>query len=48
MRTGRILVEDSPQRLMSAHNVFTLDDVFVELCEKDDGPGQSKVCIQSY
>ena len=48
MRTGRILVEDSPEKLMSAHNVFTLDDVFVQLCVKDGGRDQKKVYIFSH
>ena len=35
MREGRLLEEDSPQSLMLASGLSTLEDVFLKLCVKD-------------
>ena len=48
MRFGRILVEDSPNSLMTAYNVSTLDDVFVKLCIEDDNRDQNQVGIELW
>jgi len=45
MRSGRILVEDSPGTLMSTYNVPTLDDVFLKLCIEDENRDKNKVDI---
>lgn len=41
MRSGKILVEDSPNQLMTAHNVLTLDEVFLKLSIEDDGQNKN-------
>ncbi|ELT92522.1 hypothetical protein CAPTEDRAFT_162923 [Capitella teleta] len=35
MRNGRLLAECSPEELIEKHNLPTLEDVFLELCERD-------------
>ena len=35
MRSGRLLVEDSPKNLLVFHEMTTLEDVFLKLCIKD-------------
>ena len=35
MRSGRLLAEDSPQNLLSTHNLNSLEDVFLKLCMKE-------------
>lgn len=45
MRSGRILVEDSPERLMSARNMTNLDDVFLKLCIEDDLESNNKTKV---
>ncbi|XP_032783716.2 ABC transporter G family member 20 [Daphnia magna] len=37
MRSGRLLVEDSPENLLINFNCPTLEKVFFQLCIKDDG-----------
>lgn len=36
MRSGRLLAEESPTRLMEMHNVDTLEDVFLKLSRKQN------------
>ena len=36
MRSGRLLTEDSPENLLSKHNLSSLEDVFLKLCMKND------------
>ncbi len=36
MRSGKILVEDCPRRLMSIHNLPNLEEVFLQLCIEDE------------
>lgn len=35
MRSGRLLVEDSPKNLLLIHELTTLEDVFLKMCIKD-------------
>lgn len=37
MRSGRLLVEESPQNLLRDYGLSSLEDVFLKLCLKDDG-----------
>ncbi len=39
MRHGRLLAEDSPSRLLSAHAATTLESVFLKLCVQDKSEG---------
>jgi hypothetical protein len=36
MRSGRLLVEESPENLLGRHRLTSLEDVFLKLCMKDD------------
>lgn len=36
MRYGRLLAEANPDRLLSSFNMNTIEDVFLNLCEKED------------
>ncbi len=45
MRSGRLLVEDSPDRLMSIYNTTNLDDVFLKLCIEDTMNAKTTVKI---
>lgn len=36
MRSGRLLVEESPQSLLNNYRVSSLEDVFLKLCIKDE------------
>ena len=36
MRSGRLLVEESPENLLGHHRLSSLEDVFLKLCMKDD------------
>jgi len=36
MRSGRLLAEDSPAKLLLNHNLATLEDVFLKLCIKEE------------
>ena len=36
MRHGRLLAEDCPTRLLDIYNHSSLEDVFLELCIKED------------
>ena len=38
MRSGHLLAEESPQLLLSKHNLQSLEDVFLKLCLKDRQP----------
>ena len=35
MRSGRLLAEDSPDNLLRNYNLFSLENVFLELCMKN-------------
>ncbi|KAI9558879.1 ABC protein [Daphnia sinensis] len=37
MRSGRLLVEDSPENLLRKFQLSSLEDVFVQFCLRDDG-----------
>jgi hypothetical protein len=37
MRSGRLLVEESPANLLRDYGLSSLEDVFLKLCLKDDG-----------
>ncbi|XP_057369451.1 ABC transporter G family member 23-like [Daphnia carinata] len=37
MRSGRLLVEDSPENLLRKFQLSSLEDVFVQFCMRDDG-----------
>lgn len=37
MRSGRLLVEESPENLLRDYGLSSLEDVFLKLCLKDDG-----------
>ena len=43
MRSGKILVEDCPRRLMSIHNMPNLEEVFLQLCIEDENNKTSRV-----
>lgn len=34
MRHGKLLAEDSPSQLMIQYNCSTLEDVFLQMCQK--------------
>jgi hypothetical protein len=36
MRSGRLLAEESPDKLLAYYNLPSLEDVFLKLCMKDD------------
>jgi hypothetical protein len=36
MRSGRLLAEDSPENLLRDYNLTSLENVFLELCMKND------------
>jgi len=36
MRSGRLLVEESPNNLLYSHGVDSLEDVFLKLCVKSE------------
>jgi hypothetical protein len=36
MRSGRLLAEDSPENLLRDYNQTSLENVFLELCIKND------------
>ena len=36
MRHGRLLAEDSPSRLLDIYNHSSLEDVFLELCIREE------------
>ncbi|XP_057369454.1 ABC transporter G family member 20-like [Daphnia carinata] len=40
MRSGRLLVQDSPENLLNNYRAPSLEDVFLKLCIKDDGKNQ--------
>nr|QST15012.1 ABCH-like protein [Diaphanosoma celebensis] len=40
MRSGHLLAEESPQALLSLHNMSSLEDVFLKLCMKDRMPSK--------
>lgn len=46
MRFGRILVQDTPDRLLAAHNCTILEDVFLRLCQQDCGDIKEKYSIK--
>uniref|UniRef100_A0A0P6D4K9 ABC transporter G family member n=1 Tax=Daphnia magna TaxID=35525 RepID=A0A0P6D4K9_9CRUS len=37
MRSGRLLVQDSPENLLNNYRALSLEDVFLKVCIKDDG-----------
>jgi len=43
MRSGKILVEDCPRRLMSIHNMPNLEEVFLQLCIEDENNKTNRV-----
>lgn len=43
MRSGKILVEDCPRRLMSIHNMPNLEEVFLHLCIEDENNKTNRV-----
>ena len=46
MRFGRILVQDSPDTLLEAHNCTILEDVFLRLCQQDCGEIKEKYSVK--
>lgn len=42
MRFGRILIEESPQKLLTNYNATVLEDVFLKLCQADCGEIKKK------
>ncbi len=46
MRAGRLLAEDSPQKLLSLHQKPTLEAVFLHLCLSDDNEEPSVVMTE--
>lgn len=47
MRSGRLLAEDSPQNLLSMHNLNSLEDVFLKLCIKERDLPAANNSVQS-
>ncbi len=41
MRHGRLLAEDTPSNLLSAHSASSLESVFLKLCVQDNSPGSN-------
>lgn len=47
MRTGRLLVEDSPENLLRNFGGPTLEDVFLKLCLKDVADMRKKALVNA-
>lgn len=48
MRSGRLLVEDSPKQLLVLHKMTTLEDVFLKLCIKDGEQSSTEANKESH
>lgn len=42
MRYGKLLAEDSPNKLLEDHNTNNLEDVFLALCRRDEAAKEFK------